>query len=176
MFDQLRIAKLLRAVAALVVVLLLPVLPARTQQASAAQHYDDAGVRAAVTKRFEGSMKLDPALSAASFSEDAIWINAFGRRVVGRAAIEKWFHELYTDAGYAQRKIFAEPEIAEVVFLRPDVAVARVFTRHGDQKLPDGTVIAERRSHNTMTLTREPDGWKVRYEIVTDERERPVRK
>jgi hypothetical protein len=32
-------------------------------------------------------------------------------------------------------------------------------------------LIAERRIHNTMTLTREASGWKVRYEIVTDERD-----
>jgi hypothetical protein len=32
-------------------------------------------------------------------------------------------------------------------------------------------VIAERRIHSTMTLTREASGWKARYEIVTDERD-----
>jgi len=175
MFKRLQGTRVLQAIVATAVVLLVPALPTAAQQSSAVQQYDEAGVRAAVTKRFEGSMKLDAALSAASFADDAIWINAFGRRVVGRVAIEKWFTELYADPGYAQRKIFAAPEIAEVVFLRPDVAVARVFTRHGDQKLPDGTVIAERRSHNTMTLTREAGGWKVRYEIVTDERERAAR-
>lgn len=57
------------------------------------------------------------------------------------------------------------------MFLRPDVAVARTFHRARGQRLPNGTVIAERRSHNTMTLTREPGGWRVRYEIVTDERD-----
>lgn len=152
-----------------------PLAHAQAPSTAEQSQFDEAGVRAAVTKRFEGSMKLDPRLSAESFAEDAVWINAFGRRVVGRAAIEKWFVDLYADPGYTQRKVFAPPEIAEIVFLRPDVAVARVFTRHGDQRLADGTVIAERRSHNTMTLTRELDGWKVRYEIVTDERDRAVR-
>ncbi len=173
MFRRIRLAAAVTAVG-----LLACGLPAPAQQPAipAASTFDEAGVRAAVTKRFEGSMKLDANLSAESFADDAIWINAFGRRVAGRAAIQKWFTELYADPGYAQRKIFAPPEIAEIVFLRPDVAVARVFTRHGDQKLPDGTTIAERRSHNTMTLTREPEGWKVRYEIVTDERDRAAKR
>jgi uncharacterized protein (TIGR02246 family) len=163
-------------IAAVVLATSAPLAQAQTPPTAAPSQLDEAGVRAAVTKRFEGSMKLDPRLSAESFADDAVWINAFGHRVVGRPAIEKWFVDLYVDPGYVQRKVFAPPEIAEVVFLRPDVAVARVFTRHGDQRLPDGTLIPERRSHNTMTLTREPDGWKVRYEIVTDERDRAVRR
>lgn len=128
-----------------------------------------------MTNRIQGILRLDSQLSARSFSDDAIWINAFGRRVVGRAAIEKFLAGLYASTGFVQRKVYQPPEITEIVFLRPDVAVARVFTHHGEQRLPDGTMIAERRSHNTMTLTWEADGWKVRYEIVTDERERARR-
>jgi len=149
---------------------------AQAQPTTAPARFDEAGVRAVVSKRLEGLLKLDARLSAEAFADDAIWINAFGRRLVGREAIEEFFVELYADPGFAQRKIFRQPETAEVVFVRPDVAVARTFIRHGDQQLPDGTIIADRRSHQTMTLTRERDGWKVRYEIVTDERDRAVRK
>jgi uncharacterized protein (TIGR02246 family) len=148
--------------------------PTTAPSQTAPSQLDEAGVRAAVSKRIDGSKHLDARLSAQAFSDDAIWINAFGRRLVGRAAIEKWFTEMYADPGYAQRKVLVPSEIAEIVFLRPDVAVARIFSRHGDQRLTDGTMIAERRTHNTMTLTREPDGWKVRYEIVTDERDGPA--
>ena len=59
--------------------------------------------------------------------------------------------------------------------VRPDVAAIRTFTRTQGQRLSNRTVLAERRTHNTMTLTRERDGWKVRYEIVTDERSRSPR-
>ena len=93
--------------------------------------------------------------------------------VVGRKAIEAFLRGLYVDSGYTGAERPAPPEIAEVVFLRADVAVARVFGVTRGQRLADGSVIPERRSHNTMTLTRERDGWKVRYEIVTDERDRP---
>jgi uncharacterized protein (TIGR02246 family) len=133
--------------------------------------FDEAGVRAAVSKRIEGRNTLNARLSAEPFADDAVWINAFGRRLVGRANIEKFFTELYTDRGFVERDIPEQPVIAEVVFLRSDVAVARVFSRSRGQRLPGGAVIAERRTHNTMTLTREPSGWEVRYEIVTDERD-----
>ena len=133
--------------------------------------FDEAGVRAAVSKRIEGRTTFNARLSAEPFADDAVWINAFGRRLVGRANIEKFFTELYADRGFVGRDVTEQAAIAEVVFLRPDVAVARVFARTRGQRLPDGSVIAERRTHNTMTLTREASGWKVRYEIVTDERE-----
>jgi uncharacterized protein (TIGR02246 family) len=143
---------------------------AQTAMAPRPEPFDEAGVRAAVSKRIEGRNAFNAHLSAEPFADDAVWINAFGRRVVGRANIEKFFTELYADRGYVERDVTEQPAIAEVVFLRPDVAVARVFSRSRGQRLPDGSVIA-RRTHNTMTLTRVASGWKVRYEIVTDERE-----
>jgi uncharacterized protein (TIGR02246 family) len=137
--------------------------------------FDQAGVRAAVNKRIEGRVQLNAALSAEPFAEDAVWINAFGRRVVGRRAIETFLRELYVNSGYTQTEKPGPPVIAEVVFVRPEVAVARVSSVTRGQRLADGSVIAERRSHNTMTLTKEADGWKVRYETVTDERDRASR-
>jgi uncharacterized protein (TIGR02246 family) len=148
------------------------VLPSGAAGPIAQAASDEAGVRTAVNKRIDGRLKLDAALSAEPFSDDAVWINAFGRRVVGRKAIETFLQGLYADAGYTRAEKPAPPEIAEIVFLRQDVAVARVYTVTRGQRLADGTVIAERRSHNTMTLTREQGVWKVRYEIVTDERDR----
>lgn len=135
------------------------------------ESFDEAGVRAAVSKRIEGRTAFNARLSAEPFEEDAVWINAFGRRLVGRANIEEFLTQLYANQGFVGAEVTEPPAIAEVVFLRPDVAVARVFTRTRGQRLRDGTMIAERRSHNTMTLTREASGWKVRYEIVTDERD-----
>jgi uncharacterized protein (TIGR02246 family) len=146
--------------------------PTQTPPTSPPAQFDEAGVRVAVSKRIEGIVNFDPHLSAEPFADDAIWVNAFGRRFVGRAAIEQWYVQLDADPGYAQRQPIEPKHIEEIVFLRPDVAVVRLFSRYANQRLPDGTIIAERRTHNTMTLTREPDGWKVRYEIVTDERDR----
>jgi uncharacterized protein (TIGR02246 family) len=144
---------------------------AQAPPAAASSGLDEAGVRAAVSKRIDGERRLDAHLGAEPFADDAIWVNAFGRRIVGRPAIATWLAALYADSGYRQRQEIVAPEIAEVVFLRPDVAVVRIFRQNRGQQLSNGTTI-ERRTHNTMTLTREPDGWKVRYEIVTDERDR----
>ncbi len=155
----------------LVVAVLLHAVSLYAQPASAVRGpLDEAGVRAAVNKRIDGRLQFNAALSAEPFADDAVWINAFGRRLVGRTAIQAFLGQLYTDTGYTQSERPKPPEIAEIVFVRPDVAVARVFSVSRGQRLPDGSVIAERRSHSTMTLTKEHDGWKVRYEIVTDER------
>jgi len=149
---------------------------AQVPQPTASSGFDEAGVRAAVSKRLDAERRRDAHLAAELFADDAIWINAFGRRIVGRKAIETWLEKLYADPGYRQRQEIDAPEIAEVVFLRPDVSVVRAFRKNRGQRQADGTTITERRTHNTMTLTREPDGWKVRYEIVTDERDPPAQK
>jgi uncharacterized protein (TIGR02246 family) len=138
---------------------------------TASSGFDEPGVRAAVSKRIDAERRLDAHLVAELFADDAIWVNAFGRRIVGRPAIATWFAELYDDPGYKGRQETVAPAIAEVVFVRPDVAVVRILRQNLGQRLPNGTTI-ERRTHNTMTQTREPDGWKVRYEVVTDERDR----
>src|SRR5690242_730365 len=142
----------------------------QTASGAHAGDLDEAGVRAAVMQRIEGQRTRDAALSASPFADDAVWINAFGVRVVGRPAIEKFLAGLYADPGFVQAQMVVLPHIEEIVFVRPDVAVARTFVRVEGQRLASGTVIPDRRVHNTMTLTREPGGWKVRYEIVTDER------
>lgn len=61
--------------------------PARLRPES----FDEAGVRAAVSKRIEGRTAFSARLSSEPFADDAVWINAFGRRLVGRANIEKFF-------------------------------------------------------------------------------------
>jgi uncharacterized protein (TIGR02246 family) len=150
-----------------------PPAGARDQASPAAgpTRFDEPGVRAAVMQRVEGQRTRNAILSASVFADDAVWINAFGIRVVGRAAIQEFLAGLYADPGFVQAQ-FVPPQIEEIVFLRPDVAVARTFSRIQGQRLSDGTMIAERRTHNTMTLTHEPAGWRVCYEVVTDERSR----
>jgi uncharacterized protein (TIGR02246 family) len=142
----------------------------QTSSARKSADSDEAAVRAAVMQRVQGQRARDAVLSASVFADDAVWINAFGVRRVGRAAIEKFLADLYADPGYAQAQLVDPPQIEEIMFVRPDVAVVRTFHRTQGQRLSNGTVIAERRTHNTMTVTRERAGWKVRYEIVTDER------
>ena len=174
MFERLLGVRVNQAAVAIAAAVFLVAFGCAAPQApppAASSGFDEAGARAVLSKRIDGARRLDVRLSAEAFTDDAIWVNAFGRRIVGRGAIETWLTDLYADPGYRQRKEVVAPEIVDVVFLRPDVAVARTFRRNRGQRLPNGTTIPERRSHNTMTLTREPDGWKVRYEIVTDERD-----
>ena len=131
---------------------------------------DLAGVRAVVALRTEGQRKRDAVISAAPFSDDALWMNAFGRRVKGRAAIEQFFKELYADQNYLAGKNTEDSE-PEIVFLRPDVAVAHTFHRKEGQRARDGSLMKERRIHQTMVLTRESKGWRIRNEVVMDEKE-----
>lgn len=132
--------------------------------------FDTAGVRAAVAQRTTGRLKRDAVLSAAPFADDAVWMNAFGRRVSGRGAIEQFFKALYANTGYQAGTNVEEGE-PELTFLRPDVAVVHTFHRTQGQRARDGSLMSERRTHSTMVLTREPKGWRVRQEVVMDEKE-----
>jgi len=91
--------------------------------------FDIAGVRAVVAQRTAGRLKRDAVLSAAPFADDAAWMNAFGRRVSGRAAIEQFFNKLYADAGYQAGTNVEESE-PEITFLRPDVGTLARPRRH----------------------------------------------
>jgi hypothetical protein len=86
--------------AALLTLALRSVTVAQSATALRPESFDEAGVRAAVSKRIEGRTAFSARLSAESFADDAVWINAFGRRLVGRANIEKFFTELYADRGF----------------------------------------------------------------------------
>ena len=137
--------------------------------------FDIAGVRAMVAQRTAGRLKRDAVLAAAKFADDAVWMNAFGRRVSGRAAIEQFFKELYTDVGFQAGTNVDESE-PEITFLRPDVAVVHLFHRTQGQRARDGSLMSERRTHHTMVLTREPEGWRIRQEVVMDEKESTPRR
>ena len=149
--------------------------PSAESGTSSAGPFDVAGVRAAVNKTHRGPRATDAALSAEPFAEDAIWINAFGRRVVGWNAIEVFLRGLDVDSGCTGAERPAPPEIAEVVFLRADVAVARVFgvTRPAARRRfgHPGVAIPQHHERADQGTGRLEDD-----EIVTDERDRPKNK
>lgn len=137
-----------------------------TAPAAADHRAEDEKAILAVLDRFEEAFeKRDAKLYASNFAEDAIWENAFGGRVEGRAGIEAALTNVY--------KMFkkADQEILErrVAFITGEVAVA-VLTKdiHGQRSMQSQTKLPPRRVRNTSVLRRVGGAWKVAYFEAAD--------
>lgn len=139
-------------------------LPAQARTA------DSLAILRLVQLRAEAMRTLRAELQGASYAPDAVWINAFGARRVGRDSIVAFLRGLYADPGFRESRLIRE-DPPEVLFVRPDVATVHEFQEREGQRLADGTVIA-RRIHTTFVMSKESGEWLIRYQQITDERPR----
>jgi uncharacterized protein (TIGR02246 family) len=119
-------------------------------------------------EEYMGSLQADR--QGAIYAPDAVWINAFGRRIAGRDSIVAFLRELYRDPGYRESRVTREKP-AEVIFVRSDVAIVHEFHQRDGQRMADGSVIA-RRIHTTFVLSKEDGRWLIKYQHIADERPR----
>jgi len=133
---------------------------------------DSIAVLQVIERRTEAMRTHDAHAERTIFAPNAVWINAFGRRLVGPDSIEAFLVRLYADSGYAGSRMVRE-EAPEVRFIRPDVAVVHEYHEREGQRLADGTVIPVRRVHTTFVLSKDSGRWLVQYQFIGDERERP---
>jgi len=154
-------------------ILTVAVVGTRTRQLKAQGHAaDSVAILRIVHERAESMGKLNAELQGANYATNAVWINAFGGRQVGRDSIIAFLRGLYADPGYRESRVVrAEPP--EVLFIRPDVAVVHEFHEREGQRLADGTVIA-RRTHTTLVVSKEQGRWLIQYQSIADERPRAV--
>lgn len=105
-----------------------------------------------------------------TWSEDARWLNAFGRVFVGRDAIMNWLEYLYGMPGYAASHI-SRQDNPEIKFLRPDVVVIHEYHEREGQII-NNQVTPTRKINSTYILTKENGIWLIRDKVTMDERER----
>ena len=133
-----------------------------------------AGV-AALLARFDATgtaaKTLDGAGRAALFADDAIWLNAFGGRKDGRAAIDSAMERLYGGPGFRSATI-------ELLDRRQrQLAPGLVLVDHleclrGQRGPNSGKEFPPRATHITLILRREPDAqWRIVYYRAGDLRE-----
>jgi uncharacterized protein (TIGR02246 family) len=109
-------------------------------------------------------------LQRSIYAPDAVWNNAFGRRQTGVDSIVAFLRGLYADSGYVESRLVNEAP-PEVFFLRPDVAVVHEYHEREGQRLADGRVL-NRRVHTTFVVSKEVGRWLIRYQQISDERDR----
>jgi len=105
-----------------------------------------------------------------TWSEDARWLNAFGRVFVGRDTVIGWLDYLYKQPGYAASNISLQDD-PEIKFLRPDVVVIHEYHEREGQ-LINNQVTPTRKINSTYILTKENGIWLIRDKVTMDERER----
>jgi uncharacterized protein (TIGR02246 family) len=110
---------------------------------------------------------------AAIYANDAVWINAFGTRRVGRDSILSFLNALYADSGYRASQV-GRAAPPEVTFVRPDVAIVHEFHERNAQRLADGSIV-DRRIHTSFVLSKEDGRWLIKYQHIADERPRSRR-
>lgn len=135
---------------------------------SQARAADSVAIVELVHKHVESMRVLRADLQRAIYAPDAVWINAFGRQIIGRDSIVAFLGRLYAEPGYAGSRIVRETS-PKLLFVRPDVATVHEFHEREGQRLADGSVIA-RRTHTTFVVSKEAGRWLIRYQHISDER------
>lgn len=105
-----------------------------------------------------------------TWSDDARWLNAFGRVFVGKDTVISWLNYLYNQPGYAASHVSRQDQ-PEIKFLRPDVAVIHEYHEREGQVI-NSQVTPTRKINSTYILTKEDGTWLIRDKVTMDERER----
>ena len=138
----------------------------------------DSANAAAVAKlleRFDATAsatgKLDPAGRAALFSDDAIFLNAWGGRVQGRPAIDSTWRRLYRSTTFDSSRIELLDRRQRV--LAPGLVLVDHLECLTGQRGPNsGREMPPRATHITLLLRREATAeWRIVYYRAGDLRE-----
>jgi uncharacterized protein (TIGR02246 family) len=141
---------------------------------AAAQVRDTAKDEEAIRKLIEGLnesfQKRDAKLRASLFTEDGVFINAFGLQREGRAAIEQFWTELFAIGTFNQTEVKITQ--LKVRFLTPDVAIVDRFEEAtGQRGMETQRLLPPRWIHLTLIMKRSGDRWLMAYYSAADLRE-----
>ncbi len=142
----------------------------KTVKPAASRNADDeAAIQGMLTVSGKGWSAGDAKLTSSVYTEDAQWMNAFGRRKNGRAEIEAFLTWLFAHPGEQNTKTTLRRD-SPIKFLRPDVAVVHFYQEVTGQLTDDGKETPKRRIHVTKIVTKENGKWLIANEVIMDER------
>lgn len=109
-------------------------------------------------------------LAAQDYSDDAVWVNAFGMKVIGRAAIEKRLKEVFAlDFVMSGATKVVEQQIR---FLSFDVALAESRVERVGQKTPSGENLGKRQTTHLRVFQKLQGRWQIVSHLISDARDR----
>jgi uncharacterized protein (TIGR02246 family) len=167
LFDHGKESSMKRLLLAATAVSLLTTL-ASAQVRDSAQ--DEATIKKVIDGLNDSFQKRDAKLRASLFTEDGVFINAFGLQREGRGAIEQFWKELFATGTFNQTEV----KITEmkIRFLTPDVAIVDRFEEAtGQRGVETKRVLPLRRIHLTLIMKRDGDRWLMAYYSAADLRD-----
>ena len=124
--------------------------------ASVARAQEEEAVKALTAAWAEGWNAGDMDAIGALYAEDSDYINFFGEKTSGRAAIQAAFAEINSTA-YKGTKISIEP--AALTFVKPDVAISD--TTWKITGLPAGAPAVPAAGQSTAVMVKQDGAWKI---------------
>jgi uncharacterized protein (TIGR02246 family) len=136
---------------------------------AAAQPRERAAVEAVLKTWDDGWRTRNAELAAQGYTDDADWINAFGMRERGRAAILKRLQEVFSlpFVTGAQSRVVAQ----DVRFALPKLAVVITEVEREGQKTPSGEDLGVRRTTHQRVVVKQGDRWRVVSHLISDARD-----
>lgn len=131
---------------------------------------DRQSLLAAIDRWDSAWQSRDAALGSRDYSEDALWVNAFGMRRTGRPAIASTLAE-----------VFALPFVAagnsltmdhDVRFLGPDAAIVATRVERRGQSSPTGESLGVRHTSHLRVFERRSGRWLIVSHLISDARDR----
>jgi uncharacterized protein (TIGR02246 family) len=114
--------------------------------------------------------KKDYKLAAQDYTDDAIWVNAFGMKQVGRANIEKTLERVFgMDFVMAGESKTVEKTVR---FIKPDVAVVSSRVERAGQETPSGEKMKARQTSHLRVFVKSGGKWRIVNHLISDARDR----
>ncbi len=135
---------------------------------------DEKAIQAMLATAGKGWAERDAKLASSIYTEDAQWMNAFGRRKNGRIEIEEFLKWLFSHPGEKNTRSANTPDVPRepsIKFIRPDVAVIYSYRESSGQMSDSGKEMPKRKIHVTQIATKENGKWLIANEMIMDERE-----
>jgi uncharacterized protein (TIGR02246 family) len=112
----------------------------------------------------------DHKLAAQDYSDDAIWVNAFGMKRVGREEIEKTLKEVFAMGSVMAGK--SNTVEKTVKFIKPDVALVSSRIEREGQKMPSGEELGTRQTTHLRVFVKQNEQWQIVSHLISDARAR----
>ena len=114
--------------------------------------------------------KHDYKLAAQDYSDDAIWVNAFGMKRVGREEIENTLKEVFDmDFVMAGKSKTVEKTVK---FFKPDVALVTSRVERAGQQTRLGEKMPTRKTSQLRVFVKTGGRWQIVSHLISDARNR----
>lgn len=131
---------------------------------------DKKAIETAYDNWYKGWEKKDYKLASQDYSDDAVWVNAFGMKSVGQKEIEKTLKEVF-GMGFVMA---GESKTVEktVQFIKPDVAIITSLVEREGQETADGKKLETRKTSHQRVFAKKDGNWKIVSHLISDARSR----